>query len=94
MAAPRYFVPGIVLLSCAFVLSLLVAISLPYLPTLDIVRCRFTIESDVLPQRLLDIGVSPSLLQTLTTVLIPFCVLSLSAVWCLVRKSLRLFLYQ
>jgi hypothetical protein len=64
------------------------------LPTLDIVRCRFTITNDALPQLLLDIRVSPLLLQTLTTVLIPFRILSLSAVWRLVRKSLRLFLYR
>jgi hypothetical protein len=42
MAARAFFLPGIVLLFCAFILSLLVAISLPTLPTLDIVRCHFT----------------------------------------------------
>ncbi|KAF8489353.1 hypothetical protein F5888DRAFT_1808856 [Russula emetica] len=52
---PRvYFVPGIVLLFCAFILSLLVAISLPNLPTLDIVRCRFTTTLDALPYLLSD----------------------------------------
>jgi len=42
MAARAFFIPGIVLLFCAFILSLLVAISIPSLPTLDIVRCHFT----------------------------------------------------
>jgi hypothetical protein len=42
MAARAFFIPGIVLLFCAFILSLLVTISLPSLPTLDIVRCHFT----------------------------------------------------
>ncbi|SRR6266478_812943 len=42
MAARAFFLPGIVLLFCAFILSLLVAVSLPNLPTLDIVRCHFT----------------------------------------------------
>jgi hypothetical protein len=42
MAARAFFLPGIILLFCAFILSLLVAISLPNLPTLDIVRCHFT----------------------------------------------------
>ncbi len=62
MPARVYFVPGIVLL-CAFTLSLLVAISLPSLPTLDIVRCRFTTTNDAL---LLDTRVSPVPLPTLT----------------------------
>jgi len=42
MPARAFFIPGIVLLFCAFILSLLVAVSLPNLPTLDIVRCHFT----------------------------------------------------
>ncbi|KAN0124417.1 hypothetical protein V8E52_002066 [Russula decolorans] len=42
MAARAFFLPAILLLFCAFILSLLVAISLPSLPTLDIVRCHFT----------------------------------------------------
>jgi hypothetical protein len=48
MAARAFFLPGIVLLFCAFILSLLVAISLPSLPTLDIVRCHFT--GDTVPR--------------------------------------------
>jgi hypothetical protein len=71
--APRvYFVPGIVLLFCAFILSLLVTISLPDLPTLDIVRCRFTTIHDALPYLLSDARVSSLLLLTLTTFLILF----------------------
>jgi hypothetical protein len=42
MVARSFFLPGIVLLFCAFILSLLVAISLPGLPALDIARCHFT----------------------------------------------------
>jgi hypothetical protein len=38
----RAVLPGTLFLSFAFVLSLLVAISLPALPTLDIARCYFT----------------------------------------------------
>jgi hypothetical protein len=60
MPARVYFVPGIVLL-CAFILSLLVAISLPSLPTLDIVRCRFTTNHNAL---LLETRVSPEPLPT------------------------------
>ncbi|KAH9992139.1 hypothetical protein BJV77DRAFT_454072 [Russula vinacea] len=41
MAARTFFLPGIILLFCAFILSLLVAVSLPALPALDIVRCHF-----------------------------------------------------
>ncbi|KAH9987374.1 hypothetical protein BJV77DRAFT_796733 [Russula vinacea] len=41
MAARASFIPGIVLLFCAFILSLLVSVSLPALPALDIVRCHF-----------------------------------------------------
>jgi hypothetical protein len=42
MVARAFFLPGVILLFCAFILSLLVTISLPNLPTLDIVRCHFT----------------------------------------------------
>jgi hypothetical protein len=42
MAARAFFLPGIFLLFCAFIISLLVTISLPDLPTLDIVRCHFS----------------------------------------------------
>jgi hypothetical protein len=42
MAARTLFFPNIAIFLCAFILSLLVAISLPSLPTLDIVRCHFT----------------------------------------------------
>ncbi|KAI0302967.1 hypothetical protein BC826DRAFT_323054 [Russula brevipes] len=38
----RAVLPGTLFLSFAFILSLLVAISLPALPTLDIARCHFT----------------------------------------------------
>ena len=70
---PRvYFVPGIVLLFCAFILSLLVTISLPDLPTLDIVRCRFTTIHDALPYLLSDTRVSSLPLLTLTTLLMLF----------------------
>jgi hypothetical protein len=89
MATRVYFVPGIVLLFCAFILSLLVTISLPDLPTLDIVRCRFTTIHDALPYLLSDTRVGSLLLLTLITLLILFYILSLSVVWCLVRKSLR-----
>ena len=73
MVARVYIIPGILL--CAFILSLLVAISLPNLPTLDIVRCRFTISNDGLPRLLLDIRVSSLLLHTPATLLISlyFC---------------------
>jgi hypothetical protein len=89
MATRVYFIPGIVLLFCAFILSLLVTISLPDLPTLDIVRCRFTTIHDALPYLLSDTRVGSLLLLTLITLLILFYILSLSVVWCLVRKSLR-----
>jgi len=38
----RAFFLGTVLLFCAFLLSLIVSVSLPALPLLDIVRCHFT----------------------------------------------------
>jgi hypothetical protein len=39
---PRSFcIPGIIFLFCAFVLSFLVSISLPYLDDMDIVRTTF-----------------------------------------------------
>jgi len=38
----RAVLPGTLFLSFSFILSLLVAISLPALPTLDIARCHFT----------------------------------------------------
>jgi hypothetical protein len=38
----RAFIPGAVTLFCAFILSLLVAISLSGLPDLDIARVHFT----------------------------------------------------
>ena len=40
MTARVFSLPSIVLLFCAFILLLLVAISLPTLPALDIVRCH------------------------------------------------------
>jgi hypothetical protein len=42
MAARAFFIPGVFILFCAFILSLLVAISLPGLPDLDIARVHFT----------------------------------------------------
>jgi hypothetical protein len=45
MAARAFFLPGIVILFCAFILSLLVAVSLPALPALDIVRCHFATDA-------------------------------------------------
>lgn len=42
MAARAFCIPGVVLLFCAFVLSLIVAISLPALPALDITRTHFS----------------------------------------------------
>jgi len=38
----RAFFLGTILLLCAFLLSLIVSVSLPALPILDIVRCHFT----------------------------------------------------
>ncbi|KAI0276906.1 hypothetical protein BGY98DRAFT_881317, partial [Russula aff. rugulosa BPL654] len=46
--ARAFFLPGFILLFCAFILSLLVAVSVPNLPTLDIVRCHFT--GDTVPR--------------------------------------------
>lgn len=37
----KYQIPGVFLLFCAFVLTLITSISLPYLPTLDIIRTYF-----------------------------------------------------
>ncbi|EIM80149.1 uncharacterized protein STEHIDRAFT_135458 [Stereum hirsutum FP-91666 SS1] len=42
MSARAFCIPGVVLLFCAFVLSLIVAISLPALPALDITRTHFS----------------------------------------------------
>jgi len=42
MPSRTLFLPGILFLFCAFFLSLLVSLSLPALPTLDVVRCHFT----------------------------------------------------
>ncbi len=39
---PRYLLPGIFFLLSAFILSLLVSVSLPSLPTIDITRSHFT----------------------------------------------------
>ena len=58
MVARVYFVPGIVLLFFAFILSLLVTISLPNSPNLDIVRCRFVTIHDTIPYLLSDTRVS------------------------------------
>jgi hypothetical protein len=75
MAVRVYFVSGIVLLLCAFILSLPVTITVPDLPTLDIVRCSFTTTHDSLQQQVSDTYVSPLLLPTLTTtLLILFCI--------------------
>ena len=45
MAARAFFLPGIFILFCAFMLSLLVTISLPDLPALDVVRCQYNSSS-------------------------------------------------
>ena len=37
----KYQIPGAVLLFCAFVLTLVTSVSLPYLRTLDIARAHF-----------------------------------------------------
>ncbi|KAI9507209.1 hypothetical protein F5148DRAFT_1207473 [Russula earlei] len=42
MPARAVFLPGILFLFFAFLLLLLVSVSLPALPTLDVVRCHFT----------------------------------------------------
>ena len=39
--ARGFHIPGMILLFCAFVLLLLVSVSLPYLPALDVVRIHF-----------------------------------------------------
>jgi len=41
MVARAFFVPGTVLLFLAFILSLIVSVSLPSLPALDIARSHF-----------------------------------------------------
>lgn len=93
MVARAFFLPGILLLFCAFILSLLVSISLPNLPTLDIVRCHFT--GDTVPRVSTDPGsikeirVNPCRPSTSTTLLtdstFPFCVSM--EVWYLVREK-------
>lgn len=42
MSARHFCIPGLFILFCAFVLSLIVTISLPSLPALDIVRTKFS----------------------------------------------------
>lgn len=42
MSARHFCIPGLFILFCAFVLSLLVTISLPSLPVFDIVRTKFS----------------------------------------------------
>jgi hypothetical protein len=42
MAPRAIFLPATVLLFCAFILSLIVSVSLPALPTADIARVHFT----------------------------------------------------
>jgi hypothetical protein len=42
MAARSFFISGVVILFCAFILSLIVAVSLPGLPGVDIARVHFT----------------------------------------------------
>lgn len=73
MAARAFFIPGFIILFCAFILSLLVAISLPSLPTLDIARCHFT--GDSVPrvstgtESIKEIRVNPYSPSTFTSVL-------------------------
>jgi len=42
MSSRAIFLPGTLLLFCAFILSLIVSVSLPALPTADIARIHFT----------------------------------------------------
>ena len=91
MAARASFIPGIVLLFCAFILSLLVSVSLPALPALDIVRCHFATDDFFSVARMKEIRVNLLLLPP-TTLLIFFGFVfefsSLFAVRCLVSKPL------
>ncbi|KAI0002882.1 hypothetical protein BJV74DRAFT_556169 [Russula compacta] len=63
MAARAFFLPGIVCLFCAFFLSLLVSVSLPALPTLDIARSHFTngssphVTTDTVPIKQIRFGI-------------------------------------
>jgi len=52
MVSRAFFVPGTVLLFCAFILSLLVSISIPSLIALDIARSHF--DSNLPPPDTLD----------------------------------------
>ena len=54
MSARASWIPGVIFLFCALVLSLLVSISLPSLPTLDIARVHFdatSVRADELGQQ-------------------------------------------
>ncbi|KAI0250547.1 hypothetical protein BJV78DRAFT_553324 [Lactifluus subvellereus] len=42
MAARTFFIPGVIVLFCALILSILVSVSLPSLPVVDIARAHFT----------------------------------------------------
>jgi hypothetical protein len=42
MIARSFFVPGVIVLFCALILSLLVTVSLPSLPAIDIARAHFS----------------------------------------------------
>ena len=42
MSARHFCIPGLFILFCAFILSLIVSISLPSLPALDIARTKFS----------------------------------------------------
>ena len=92
MAARTFFLPGTILLFCAFILSLLVAVSLPALPALDIVRCHFpsglTLDLSSIPM-IKEIRVNTLLLPPptlLNFVLFCFAFSSLFTVGYLVRK--------
>jgi hypothetical protein len=91
MAARASFLPGIVLLFLAFILSLLVAVSLPALPALDVVRCHFVTDDFFTDARTKEIRVKTFYSSThhLADFYWIFIGLSsLSAVRCLVSKPL------
>ncbi len=73
MATRVYLLPGAVLLLCAFILSLLVTISLPKLPSLHIVRTSITdIYPDGTPFGYSTVVKVSLFFLTLTTLLILF----------------------
>ena len=90
----RAFFLGTILLLCAFLLSLIVSVSLPALPTLDIVRCHFTgdayphVSTDTEPLKEIRVRhLSPSSFQPLTVSLTKIFISSVT-VWHMVRGNL------